>query len=292
MGDDGSLCERWHEISIRTKGAEFPKAISFFSHPTPRLVSMTLEFVIYWPMEENRPFLPSADSLQEFQILDCHLPCLPNLAKCVKVCFKNTFDRFIRQWMLDPMNAEGLRTMQQVLHLELRLDGALSHSFELPKHLPFLESLSLEGDKIPTNMKDVKMQRLKELTVKFSEPGGVTDGPILDLVQCEGIPFHQIDTLGIMFDGRSNDLWMTDDRYLWDNYRTLFCLCSSAKKIKINRATLLFIARLLDDDCSGNGILLGREFTVFMGFKSQEIRAGKDERARDIKAWDIRAWMK
>jgi hypothetical protein len=152
-------------------------------------------------------------------------------------------------------------------------------------------------------MKDAQIPCLKKLTINFqelsdSEPdpnlantfnttvSNLFPQPVIDLIECDGVPFSLIETLSIGFDWRiSYDVTMNNVN--WDGYHELLRLCRNLKKVSADQLSVIFILRLLKEDCLTAGDILGRHFAVSNGFKSREMRAGKDERLYDVEAFAV-----
>lgn len=284
IGPDGSLCARWREIDLRLP-RDFSIRIPFFFYPTPQLTSLTLGRVKYRLKRGPFPFLPSVPSLRQIDVAYGDLPCLPNINDATKI-------RFVNIANVSPVGTnevivpKALAHAKQVRSLELKIRGYVWLDYiTLPTILPSLEHLRLAGTYIPDNMKEVQAPSLRELNLKFDEcpekwySNDQEDQPIRTILECHGIPFHQLDILSIAFNRRYNvEIGHSD----WNNYYRLLRLCNSVKRISGNKFSTIILLRLLKEDCKGAGALLGRTVTISNGEESKELRPGKQDRLEDI----------
>jgi hypothetical protein len=236
-------------------------------------------------------FLPSVPSLENIKVITCGLPGLPDLGNAITIHFVDQYDVNASHKMdtTDPIFVEA----RQVRRLELDVGGIMYQPYQVPTHLHFLEHLSLRGDRLPDNMKQVKAPLLRELGVCFWHDTYESvdydedeDNQRMNehLIECDGIPFHQINTLTIGFQ-RYYETKLHDD--YWNSYHTLLRLCNNVKKICGDRRSTIFILRLLKEDCMDASALINREVVVSNGVVSKRIRAGVEERLHDIAAFSM-----
>lgn len=282
LGPDGSLCARWREISLRNLQEE-PQRILFFQYPTPHLSFLRIEEVVYRP--GHTAFLPSTPSLREFETENCWFPYLPDLCTVKEFRYIDHY-RDHTEWV-DRTGATTSIKATQLHCLELDARGSSEH-YKIPTNLLSLKRLHLAGDALPCNIKEVQTPVLRELSLKF-EDDRRDRPPIKDLVKCTGIPFRQIETLILEF-GDQMEVTMTDKH--WNGYTALLQLCTGLKQVLVDYDSMIFLLKLLMDDCMGMGTLTDRTIPISYDGEIKEIRSGREERLEEIETYTTKlGWL-
>jgi hypothetical protein len=189
-GKDGNLCDRWLELDISQTMEKTWNPSSFFLYPTPRLKSLELYWVsmrtIGWVRGQFLPFMPSLETV----ILDhCEISGIPDISTAKDVYI------YYLDGVTENCDMTNLCNAMQIQRLGLEMPPEAAE-YKLPNELPLLTFLHIGLEGFPTNMEQVSIPNIRELSLGFALQADFPNH-VRTLVKCPKIPLNQLQILKI-----------------------------------------------------------------------------------------------
>jgi hypothetical protein len=262
-GPNGELCHRWKSLYLRIGRIMLEKEMAY---PTPNLEVAWLEQV---STRGLRSFLPSTPKLKTLEIRGWNKLAVSSL--------ENVRNLTIRESDSQGRDFSIIKTAINVENLTIAISTGMwgsSTTYSFP-NFPHLFSMSLLGDHLPSNLNEVQVPNIRQLSL------GLRDAETLEIAVDSSLPFWQLQelelTCGIYY--KMDEKWRA-------TASKLVLACINLTRIKGDRKSLSVIVKLYWEKAttrrSGEKDIMGQDLSLWSIDAGKEVSVSRPESKSEL----------